>query len=88
MKLRKKRPQRKAPSRSLMMDHIQSTYYFLNQGELSTHYPDVDLDSLSYIELNPKHWHYNRCMYGSIAYQKGGRGDREMIEWERQHEDY
>jgi hypothetical protein len=39
-------------------------------------------------ELDARYWVYERCSYGSEAYQKNGRGDREMLEWERQHEDY
>jgi hypothetical protein len=38
-------------------------------------------------ELNEKHWYYSRCMYGSNAYIKNGRGDREMIEFEQRCEE-
>ena len=35
--------------------------------------------------LDQKYWYYNRCMYGSDAYIKNGRGDRELLEWENNH---
>jgi hypothetical protein len=34
-----------------MIDHVEEAYFVLNQGELSDHFPDVDLDSVSFIEL-------------------------------------
>jgi hypothetical protein len=39
------------------------------------------------VELNELYWVYDRVSYGSEAYQKNGRGERELIEWEDRHKD-